>query len=224
MDFIKVILTSLLSAIALFIIAKILGHKQVSQLDLFDYINGITIGSIAAELATDIERPWKPLIAMIIYAAIALILSIIPLKAPKTRKLINGAPTIIMNNGELYRENMKKVKLDLSEFLLLCRKIGYFNINEIQTAIFEADGKLSILPKARYRPLTSDDIGINVNQDSLYFELIMDGRMIGENLKKLSIKESWLKKQIKDSGYTSEKEIFLCVGNSEKKIFLYPYS
>lgn len=71
MDFIKLILTSLLSVISLFLIAKIMGHKQVAQLDFFDYINGITIGSIAAELATELETPWKPLIAMIIYGMTA---------------------------------------------------------------------------------------------------------------------------------------------------------
>lgn len=104
MDFIKVILTSLLSAVSLFIIAKITGHKQMSQLDFFDYITGITIGSIAAELATELESPWKPLVAMIIYGLVALGLTILAHKFPKTRKYINGTPTIIMNNGKLYRK------------------------------------------------------------------------------------------------------------------------
>ena len=154
MDFIKVILTSLLSAVSLFIIAKITGHKQMSQLDFFDYITGITIGSIAAELATELESPWKPLVAMIIYGLVALGLTILAHKFPKTRKYINGTPTIIMNNGKLYRENMKKAKLELSEFMVLCRQEGYFNINDIETAIFEYNGKITILPKSQKRPLT----------------------------------------------------------------------
>lgn len=98
MEIIKVILTSLLSAVALFIIAKIMGHKQMSQLDFFDYISGITIGSIAAELATELEKPWKPFIAMIIYGMVAVFLSILMSKQPKILKFINGTPTIIMNN------------------------------------------------------------------------------------------------------------------------------
>ena len=137
MEVLKVVLTSLLSAAALFIIAKIMGHKQMSQLDFFDYITGITIGSIAAELATELEEPLKPLIAMIVYGIIAVSLSVLTRKLPKTRKFINGTPTIIMNNGKLYRKNMKKAKLDLSEFMVLCRQEGYFDLSEIQTAIFE---------------------------------------------------------------------------------------
>ena len=100
MDIIKVILSTLLSAIVIFITAKIMGHKKVGQLDFFDYITGITIGSIAAELATELEAPWKPLIAVIIYGTISVLLSIITNKFQKTRKYINGTPTIIMNNGK----------------------------------------------------------------------------------------------------------------------------
>ena len=103
MEFIKVILTSLLSAGSLFLIAKITGHKQVAQLDFFDYITGITIGSIAAELATELEEPWKPLVAMIIYGMVALGLTIVAHKFPKIRKYVNGTPTIVMDDGKLYR-------------------------------------------------------------------------------------------------------------------------
>ena len=108
MEILKIILTSALSAASLFIIAKIMGHKQMSQLDFFDYITGITIGSIAAELATELEKPFKPLIAMIVYGAIAVLLTLIASKFPKSRKFINGSPTILMKNGKIYRKNMKK--------------------------------------------------------------------------------------------------------------------
>ena len=108
MEIIKVILTSLLSAAVLFLLAKIMGHKQISQLDFFDYITGITIGSIAAELATELEDPLKPLIAMVVYGVIAVPLSILTNKFSRTRKYINGTPTILMHNGKFYRKNMKK--------------------------------------------------------------------------------------------------------------------
>ena len=136
MDFVKVILTSLLSVAALFLITKIMGHKQMAQLDFFDYITGITIGSIAAELATELEKPWKPLIAMIIYGLFSITLSLIINKMPKARKYINGAPIIIMDNGKISRKNMKKAKMDLSEFMMMCINAGFFNLDAIQTAIF----------------------------------------------------------------------------------------
>ena len=153
MEIIKVILTSLLSAAVLFLLAKIMGHKQISQLDFFDYITGITIGSIAAELATELEDPLKPLIAMVVYGVIAVLLSILTNKFPRTRKYINGTPTILMHNGKFYRKNIKKAKLDLSEFMVMCRQQGYFDLNDIQMAIFEFNGKLSILPVSGKRPV-----------------------------------------------------------------------
>ena len=110
----KVIWTSLLSVVTLFVMAKIMGHKRMSQLDFFDYITGITIGSVAAELATELEEPWKQLIAMIVYGMVTIGLGVLTSKHPRIRKFVNGSPTIIMNNGKLYRSNMKKAKLDLS--------------------------------------------------------------------------------------------------------------
>lgn len=221
MDFIKLILTSLLSVISLFLIAKIMGHKQVAQLDFFDYINGITIGSIAAELATELETPWKPLIAMIIYGMTAVVLSLITNKFPKVRKYVNGSPTILMNNGKIYRKNMKKAKLDLSEFLTMCREQGYFDLNDIQTAVFEYNGKLTILPKSTNRPVTPADIELHPEPDYINTEIIMDGRIMGENLKRMGLDLKWLEKQIKAQGYHDAKEIFLglCDNNNQLSLF-----
>lgn len=212
MEVIKVIVSSVFSAGVLFIIAKIIGHKQMSQLDLFDYITGITIGSIAAELATNLESPWwKPLLAMIVYGFITVILSIITEKYPKSRKYINGTPTIIMNEGKLYRKNLKKAKLELSEFLLMCRQEGYFDINDIQTAVFEYNGKLTILPISKKRPTNPEDLKIEPAEATIQTEVIMDGRILDENLKRMGLDKIWLKKQIDNKGYKKTKEILLCL-------------
>ena len=107
MEFLTVILASLFSAAVLFIIAKIIGHKQVAQLEFFDYITGITIGSIAAELATTLDKPWwKPTVSMIVFGIITVVLSVLTRKFPRSRKFINGTPTIILNDGKLFRKNM----------------------------------------------------------------------------------------------------------------------
>ena len=223
MEIIKVILTTLLSVVALFIIAKIMGHKQVAQLDFFDYVSGITIGSIGAELATNLEEPWKPLIALGIYGLASIFLNLLAHKFPKTRKYINGTPTILMNNGKLYRKNLKKSKLDISEFTLLCREQGYFDLDEIQTVVFEHNGKLSILPKAANRPATPEDMKITAKATHIGTEVIMDGRIMGENLKRLGLDVNWLTKQLKLQGHKSPKEIFLGIYRTEEnKLTLYP--
>lgn len=222
MDIIKVILTALLSVVALFIITKIMGHKQVAQLDFFDYVSGITIGSIGAELATELEEPYKPLIALCVWGGASLLLNLLAHKLPKTRKYINGTPTILMNEGKLYRKNLRKAKLDLSEFMLLCREQGYFDLDEIQTVIFEHNGKVSILPKAANRPATPEDLKITAQATHIGVEVIMDGRVMGENLTRMGRDTNWLEKQLKAQGHKSVKDVFLGIYRPEEdKLTLY---
>ena len=216
MDITREILTAFLSVVVLFIIAKIMGHKQVAQLDFFDYISGITIGSIAAELATELEEPLKPLIALIVYGFVSALLSLITHKFPRTRKYVNGTPTILMSGGKIYRKNLRKAKLDLSEFMLLCREIGYFDLSDIHTAIFEHNGKLSVLPVSAKRPATPSDMNIQPEPTHIATELIMDGKILGENLRRTGRDESWLQKKLKAQGYTSAKDVFLGVYYAEK--------
>ncbi len=221
MELIKIILTSILSAVALFVIAKIIGHKQMSQLDFFDYITGITIGSIAAELATELEKPWRPLTAMVIYGAITVILTLTTSKLPKMRKFINGTPTVIMNNGKIYRSNMRKAKMDLTEFMVMCRQEGYFNLNDIQTAIFEYNGRLTVLPKATKRPVTPTDMKLVPSPEFINTEVIMDGRILDENLKRMGLDAIWLQKQLEYQGYKSAKEIFLGICDNDRKLTVF---
>ena len=221
MVIINIILTSLLSAVVLFFLAKLMGHKQIAQLDLFDYITGITIGSIAAELATELEDPIQPLTAMIVYGLIAVCLSILTSKIPRIRKYVNGTPTVLMHNGKLYRENMKKAKLNLNEFLVMCRQAGYFDLSAINTAVFEYNGTLSILPVSGQRPATPDDLGLTPPPACVFTELIMDGRIIGENLKQRGLEDKWLQKQLALQGYRSAKEIFLGLCDQNNKLSIY---
>ena len=223
MEFLKVILTALLSVAALFIITKLMGHKQVAQLDFFDYVSGITIGSIGAELATELEEPYKPLIALALYGLASMLLNLIAHKLPRTRKYINGTPTILMDKGTLYRQNLKKAKLDLSEFMLLCREAGYFDLREIQTAVFEHNGKLSILPRGENRPLTPEDVNLSVRPMRLGIEVIIDGRVMGENLSRMGKEVRWLEKRLREEGYKNATDILLGIYHPEsEELTLYP--
>ena len=221
MEYLKVVFTAVLSAAALFVIAKVIGHKQMSQLDFFDYITGITIGSIAAELATELEEPIKPLVAMVVYGAITVLLTKMTSKFPKMRKFVNGTPTIIMNNGKIYRKNMKKAKIDLSEFMVLCRQEGFFNLSDIQTAIFEYNGRLTILPVSNKRPLNPEDVKLTPEVEGISTEVIMDGRILEDNLKRMGLDAKWLQSRIKEQGYKNVKEIFLGVCDDDKKLIFF---
>ena len=222
MQIIKVSLTSVLSIAVLFIIAKIMGHKQIAQLDFFDYISGITIGSIAAELATELENPLNPLIAMVVYGVVSFLLNLLTSKVPKSRKFINGTPTVIMNEGKIYRKNMKKAKLDLSEFMVMCRQEGYFNLNDIHTAVFEYNGRLTILPVSTKRPATPTDMNLAPTQEHISTELIMDGRVMEENLSRMGLDDKWLEKKIREKGYKSPREIYLCTCDKNHRLSIFP--
>lgn len=221
MKFLMLCLTALCSFGVLFLVAKFIGHKQIAQLDFFDYITGITIGSIAAEMATELEEPWKPLTAMAIYGGVTLLLSVISHKVPRLRKYLNGTPTILMDHGKLYRENLKKARLDLSEFMVMCRQQGYFDLTSIQTAVFEYNGKLTILPVSSQRPATPNDMNLVPEQELLFTELIMDGRILEDNLKRMGLDMTWLDKQLKERHVHSPKDIFLAVCNQNLKFVLY---
>ncbi len=222
MEFLQIAATSFFSAAALFIITKIMGRKQVSQLDFFDYVTGITFGSIAAEMATELEEPLKPLVAMAVYGVVSVVLSIVGRAFPGSRKYLNGEPVILMDHGYLYRENMKKVRVELNEFLMMCRQEGYFDLAEVETAVFEYNGHLTILPVSGKKPITADDLGMCLPPAGICREVIMDGKIMDENLRKMGLNRKWLENQLHGQKYGSAAEVFLGVCNAERQLTLYP--
>ena len=221
MEFFTLCLTCVLSYLVLFLTAKLIGHKQVSQLDFFDYITGITIGSIAAEFATELEKPWKPFVAMVIYGVITCLINLVARKFPRTRKYLNGTSQVIIDNGKIVQENMKKVKLDLNELLMLCREQGYFDLSSIHTALFECNGKLTILPMSSRRPTTPEDLQLKPEQETLFAEIIMDGQILEKNLKQLGFDLNWLSKQMDQYGIHSPEDVFLAVSDRNQNLMFY---
>ena len=127
MDLLKIVALSLGSVIFLFILTKLMGNKEMSQLSMFDYIIGITIGSIAAEMSTALENDFmQPVVAMAVYAVVSIIISVLSYKSLKIRRIISGNSLILLDNWEVYRDNLKKAKLDLNEFLMQCRTSRLF--------------------------------------------------------------------------------------------------
>ena len=140
MDLLHVAVTSLVSLAAIFLLTKLMGNKQVSQMNLFDYVVGITIGSIAAEMATELDTPENSLLAMAVYAVAAVCISLLTNKSLRVRQLMTGKPLILMDGGTLYRKNLKIAKMDLSEFLMYCRIGGYFDLSQIQKLLLQILG------------------------------------------------------------------------------------
>lgn len=222
MDLLQVILSTIGSIVALFFLTKMIGYRQVSQMSMFDYINGITIGSIAAEMATSLQKDiLKPLLAMLIYAIVGTLLSIISNKSLKLSRFIEGKPIILYDNGQIYFNHLKKAKLDIGELLMLCRVSGYFDLSELQTIILEDNGHVSILPLAEHRPLKPIDMQIKPAAEHLVANVVLDGNIMIENLMSIGKNEAWLKSQLKAHNINDVKEVFLATCDCNQKFCVY---
>lgn len=225
MEVIQPIITALGAVVTLFILSKLMGNREMSQLTVFDYINSITIGSIAAEMATcEFTDLSKPFTAMIVFALFNILLSLLTNKSIKLRRLVTGKPNILYDNGQLYYKIFTKAKMDLGEFLVQCRVNGYFDLSDIQTAILEPNGKISFLPVSNKRPVTGEDLNISPAQNYLVANVIIDGKIMSQNLKYISKNEQWLTKQLHIHNISDISEVFLATCDRNSKLCIYKKS
>lgn len=223
MDYFTIFYQALFSAIALFLLTKIMGYRQVSQFSMFDYVNGITIGSIAAEMAIDLDNSFlKPLLAMAVYTVFVITLSKISQKSIPLRRLINGKAIMLYDNGHLYNENMRKAKMDVDEFLVECRINGYFDLSQIESAVLEPNGKISFLPVSEERPATPKDLGIQPAQEEVFANVIIDGHIMERNLKHVGRDRNWLDQQLDGQNVKKLEDVFLAICDKQGNFYVYP--
>ena len=183
----NVVIRGLLSLITLFLVTKLIGKKQVSQLSLFDYVIGISIGNFAAEMTINLEsEELYGIIAVLLFGGIAYLVSVGTMKSIKLRRFFMGSPTILIEHGKILQDNFYKVKYDINDMLEQCRVNGYFDISEIDYAIVEANGELSILAKSEYLPVNRNDMKLKVSKNGLCANVIIDGKVMYNNLKKIN--------------------------------------
>lgn len=216
------VLTTLLSIGVLFLLEKMMGSKQVSQMTMFDYAIGITIGSVAAELATELEEPAKPLTALIVYGVAAVAISVLTSKSLKARAVVTGKPLVLLEGGVIYRENLKKARLDLSEFLTYCRIGGWFDLNQLQSAVLEHNGAVSFLPKEKDRPATPTDLDLSPKQSQVQTPFVMDGKLLSDNVRQAGKEEAWVHRSLLRQGYRDEKEVLLALWDGGEKLTVFP--
>ena len=220
-EIIRVIVLSVVSLVVLFLLTKLMGYRQMSQLSLFDYINGITIGSIAAELATNLEDYHRPLTAMIVYGLATVFLSLLTEKSICVRRFVNGRPLILLHHGTLYEENLKKAKIDLNEFLEQCRVSGYFDLSKLQAVILEGNGRLSFLPISEERPVTPSDLKLQPESEDLTAVLVLDGHIMEHNLHHSGKDKKWLTARLSALGFPDVSDVLLatCDLNNQLTVF-----
>jgi uncharacterized membrane protein YcaP (DUF421 family) len=218
----EIILKSLISVIVLFLLCKLMGPRLISQMDYYDYIVGITIGSIAAEMAVGHDLPVHiPIIAMSVYALFTIAIAILTDKSIIIRRFFSGTPYFLIYKGNIVEANLKKSHYDLNNLLSVCRSSGYFDISKIEYAVMEETGKISFLLKAGNQPATANDLKVPINQEELMANVIIDGKVMQKHLDSINKTYEWLMQKLKDQNFNSPKDVFLAVADINGNISVY---
>jgi len=221
-NFWEMILRATLSFFALLILARILGKKQLGQLTFFHYTTGITFGSIASEIAAQAETPFTDgLIALIWWSVLTYLMTIITIKSKKARVLIDDKPTIVIQNGLILESALKQNRLHMDELTMMLREQAVFSVQDVQYALLETTGKLSVLQKPAEQPATKQDVKADVTPPSyIPTEVVSDGQLIYENLVELELTEDWLMKKLKKQNVQSVEDVYFAQVQANGSLYI----
>lgn len=207
--------------ITLLIFTRLLDKSQVGQLTFYEYVSGITIGSLAGTIAAaDPDKLWSSYYDLILFVVLTYLVSVCTLKSRPFRKLIEGSPSIIIEDGRIIKENMRPLRFDLDELNAMLRAKDIVDISEVQYAILETTGEMSIIKKSASQPLTKSDMNIHLSNPTLPIEIIMDGEIIEENLTKQNLSHEWLEKQLVGQNIKSASQVMYGVIDSKGQLFI----
>ena len=215
----QVILFSLVSLAVMFATTRLGGKRQISQMSLFDYANSITVGSIAAEMATNLESWYRPFTALLVYGAVTWLVHYGGCKSIWVRLVMDGRSIVLMKNGVIRKKELGRAGIDLNEFLAQTRVAGYHDLNELDSAILETNGQISFLPRSEYRPATARDVGQTPTAASLWYDLVLDGKIMDGNLKESGRDRTWLQQQLHSCGIGQTKDAFYAACDEDGNFF-----
>jgi len=208
MEFGQITIELFFGFIALFIITKILGKTQITQITTFDFISALVLGELVGNAIFDDEVGISRVIyAVAVWGLLIFILELITQKWSKSRGLLEGKPTIIIQEGKILRESLKKCKLDINQLQHLIRAKGVFSIRELEYAVLETDGTVSILKKAEYENPTKPDLQVNLKKVYIPITIISDGKVIKQNLVEAGFNYNWLEQQLKQQNILRTEEV-----------------
>ncbi|NFN94476.1 DUF421 domain-containing protein [Clostridium botulinum] len=221
----KVLLITIIKGVGLYVLAIFLtrkiGRKIISQMNFFDFIMGVSMGSIIANAIIDKQSASISATAtLILFSILTIITEYLSIKSLRIRKLINSEPMTLVENGKMIEENMKKNNLTINELMMKLREKNAFNLADIEFAIMETDGQLSVLPKADKKPLTPYHMKIKVTSSGLERDIIIDGTIIDKNLKSAGLNKEWLKSELNKQNIKESSEVFYAGVDNTKKLYI----
>lgn len=224
MTILSIIGRTVFSFVWLLVLVRLVGKQQLSQMTFFDYISGITIGSLAAISASDLNLAWEPLLAMTLWIILTLVAANLALYSRKARKVIDGEPTILVRRGKILEHNLGKVHYTVDDLRGQLRSKGAFAMGDVEYAILETNGELSVLKNPMKEPPVRQDFLLVGETVGLETELIVDGEIMYENLKNLAKDEKWLREMLRAYGVEFVSEVFYCSLDEKEKLYVDKYN
>lgn len=217
--YLDILIRTIVSILFLLLIARILGKQTISNMTFHDFVTSITIGAVAANLAFNETLKWSYLIlSLCVITGMSFLLSVIAMKNRKMRNWISGSPTVLIESGKILEDNMRKIRYTLDSLDQALRGNGVFNIEEVDYAVLEDNGMVSVLKKEEYNYVTKKDMKLHLNTQNFPVELIMDGTIMEKNLKDHGLTKEWLDNELRRRGKRTA-DVFYAVRDTQQKLF-----
>lgn len=219
--YLEIIVRTAAAFVLILIVTKVIGKHTIAQMTYHDFVSSITLGAITANIAYNTGlKSWHLIVALLTFSGIAFIVAQFSMKNRKVRKWVSGKPTIIIEEGKILEQNMRKVKFSLDTMNQELREKDIFDIGEVEYAVLELNGKLSVLRKPEFRQITRKDLSIaSMGKTQFPIELIMDGELVDENIEKGGISTQWLFMQLKKRGLALEEVCYAVKGTNGSLYF-----
>ena len=220
-----VLVRGVIAVFTLFIFARILGKQQMSQLTYFDYILGITIGSIAATLTTNLgNNTWSEWVGLFTWFVLVFIIQMIAIKSRYIAKYMDGEPTVVIMNGHIMEDAMKTMRYSIDHLLGQLRLKGIFDLTQVEFAVLETNGKLSVQKKSEFQPVTAKDLNLSTSYSGLSTEVIFDGIVLDQNMEQLKLDRLWLDAELKKLGIDDYSEVALASLDTAGRLYVDTYN
>lgn len=221
----ELIIRILIGFFALYMLTRILGRKEISQMTFFNFVSAIAIGSIAANVVVNQSISIRNgVIALVGWSIITFVLDIFDVKFKSLRRVLTGNPVIVIKKGQIIKKSLLLSRLDLDTLTSMLRQQNVFSISEVDYAIFEKNGKLSVLLKEKNQFVTKKDMKISSLHPKLYpipTDVISDGKVVKSNLKKLNLNEEWLNQQLQQRSITNIKDVIFAQIQTDGRLDTY---
>jgi uncharacterized membrane protein YcaP (DUF421 family) len=207
--------------IAVAVALRVMGKREIGQLSVFDFVISVMIAELSTVPMEDTNKPMlQALLSIATLVLLQIGVALLQLKSHRIRHFIDGEPTVLIEHGQIQDKEMRKIRYTINDLLMQLREKGYPNVADVEFAILETSGMLSVIPKADKRPLTPSDIGRNVPPEGIDMPLVSDGQVVTKTLDVLQRDEQWLREELKRRGYNRIEDVFYASIDASGTLFI----